>query len=176
MSLRHLEQQGIVASFVQDIFPLGRSTVQRSFIGSWLWHVPQALQKSRAMDQAAEALALAYFAKKADSKEVLIRSQWIYSSALIRLSKALLCPRSQFASETLCATLLFVHYEVRDHIIITWASTNPNLELCRNARKFVDCTRWWHWPFDPTARPQSPSLQFRVCYVHGCAGLSGSFS
>jgi hypothetical protein len=117
LSLRQFEQQGIVASFVQDIFPLGQSTVQLSFIGSWLWHVPQALQKSRTMDEAAEALALAYFAKKTESKEALMRSQCKYSSALTGLSKALQCPRSRFASETLCATLLFVHYEVREHRI-----------------------------------------------------------
>jgi hypothetical protein len=41
LNLRSFEQEGIVASFVQDLFPLGRLTVQHSFIGSWLWHVPQ---------------------------------------------------------------------------------------------------------------------------------------
>jgi hypothetical protein len=39
LGLRSLEQEGIVASFVQDLFPLGRLTLQHSFIGSWLWHV-----------------------------------------------------------------------------------------------------------------------------------------
>ncbi|OCK75439.1 hypothetical protein K432DRAFT_308489 [Lepidopterella palustris CBS 459.81] len=111
MSSRYLEQEGIVASFIQDIFPLGRSTVQLSFIGSWLWHVPEVLQKNHAMDFAAEALALVYFAKKANSMDTLVRSHWAYANALRDLSRALQDHSSRFASETLCATLLLVHYE-----------------------------------------------------------------
>jgi hypothetical protein len=112
VSLRQFEQQGIVASFIQDLFPLGRSTVQLSFIGSWLWHVPEALRKSRALDLAAESLALAYFAKEAGSTETLIRSHLLYTDALRSLSESLQDHRSRLASETLCATLLLVHYEV----------------------------------------------------------------
>jgi len=36
LDLRSHEQEGIVGSFVQDLFPLGQLTIQHSFIGSWL--------------------------------------------------------------------------------------------------------------------------------------------
>jgi hypothetical protein len=114
MSTRNIEQQGIVTSFIQDLFPIGQSTMQLSFIGSWLWHVPQVLQKSNAMDLAAEALALVYYARKTNSKETLVRSSWVYTNALRALSRALQAHCSRFASETLCATLLLVHYEVSE--------------------------------------------------------------
>jgi hypothetical protein len=109
---RSMEQKGIVASFIQDIFPIGQSVLQLSFIGSWLWHVPEALHKNHAMDLAAESLALAYFAKTTKSMETLMRSRWVYAKALRSLSAALQDSKSRFASEILCATLLFVHYEV----------------------------------------------------------------
>ncbi|ORY00298.1 hypothetical protein BCR34DRAFT_114221 [Clohesyomyces aquaticus] len=108
---RSLEREGIVATFVQDLFPIGRLTVQHSFIGSWLWHIPQILHKNRPIDLAAESLALAYFAKKASSNEMLIRSRNTYANALRSLSNAVLDHRSRFTSETLCAALLLVHFE-----------------------------------------------------------------
>jgi hypothetical protein len=107
-----IEQKGIVASFIQDLFPIGQSTVQLSFIGSCLWHVPEALQRNHAMDLAAESLALVYFAKTAKSMETLMRSHWVYANALRALSIALQDSKSRFAFETLCATLLLIHYEV----------------------------------------------------------------
>jgi hypothetical protein len=111
-SLRSLEREGVVASFIQDLFPLGRSTVQHSFIGSWLWHVPEVLHKNNAMDLAAECVALAYFAKQAGSTEALIRSHNTYGNALRNLSNALRDRKLYASSETLCATLLLVHFEV----------------------------------------------------------------
>lgn len=111
--LRCIEQEGIVASFIQDLFPSGRVTVQYSFIGSWLWRVPEALHRNHAMDLAAESLAVAYYAKKANSAQALIRSRKLYGFALRMLSIALQDQCSRFSSETLCATLLLVHYEVR---------------------------------------------------------------
>jgi hypothetical protein len=113
LRLRDIERKGIVASFIQNLFPLGQSTLQLSFIGSWLWHVPEVLQKNQAMDLAAESLALVYFAKTTNSVETLMHSRWMYANALRALSGALQDRNSRFASETLCATLLLVHYEVR---------------------------------------------------------------
>lgn len=112
MSLRSLEQEGIVTSFVQDLFPLGGLTVQHSFIGSWLWNVPAFLNRSLAMDVAAEAVALAYFARKIGSTEMLMQSRSVYANALKHLSIALKDSSLRLASGTLCATLLLIHYEV----------------------------------------------------------------
>jgi len=110
--IRYVERQGIVGSFIQDIFPLGRLTVQHSFIGSWFWRIPEALHTNPAMDLAAEAVAFAYLAKKSGSTETLIRSRKLYGGALKMVSIALHGERSRFASETLCAILLLVHFEV----------------------------------------------------------------
>ncbi|KAH8698004.1 hypothetical protein BGW36DRAFT_270695, partial [Talaromyces proteolyticus] len=113
-------QKGIVASFVQDLFPLGQLTAQHSFIGSWLWHVPEVLHENYAMDIAVESLALAYFAKKAGSTEMLIRSHNAYANALVSLSGALQDHRLRLTSETLCATLLLVHFEARESHCKSW--------------------------------------------------------
>jgi hypothetical protein len=102
----------LVSRFVEDLFPLGRNTVQHSFIGSWLWTIPQRAKWSRSMELAAECLALAYFAKMSCALKPNVRSRETYSLALDSLSKDLKCPASRVSSETLCATLLLVHYEV----------------------------------------------------------------
>lgn len=65
------------------------------------------------MDLAAESLALAYFAKKTGSKKLLVRASETYAHALSDLSSALQDRRQRLASQTLCATLLLVHFEVR---------------------------------------------------------------
>lgn len=73
------------------------------------------------MDLAAESLALAYFAKKDGSTETLIRSYNIYTIALSNLTTAIQDHRSRLASETLSATLLLVHFEVREtalHVLL----------------------------------------------------------
>jgi hypothetical protein len=102
----------IVASFVQDLFPSGPGPIQLSFIGGWLWLVPSVLHQQPTLDLAAESLASVYFAKKSGSNLTLVRSYQAYSSALGKLSKALQHPTRGLSSETLCAILLLVHYEV----------------------------------------------------------------
>ena len=107
-----MERTQVVASFIEELFPLGRESVQASFIGNWLHHIPHALHRNAAVDQAAETLALAYFAKTSSCNSTLMRSYRTYELSLRSLSKSLQCPDSRLSSETLCATLLLLHYEV----------------------------------------------------------------
>ena len=107
-----MERTQVVASFIEELFPLGHESVQVSFIGNWLHHIPQALHRNAAVDQAAETLALAYFAKTSSCNSTLMRSYRTYEIALRSLSKSLQHPDSRLSSETLCATLLLLHYEV----------------------------------------------------------------
>lgn len=111
LDLRGLSRQAIVGSFIEELFPLGRLTVQHSFIGSWLWHIPQVLHITLALDIAAESVALAYFAKREHSKGIIERSRWAYSEALKLLFQSLHNSRLRLAPETLCATMLLLHYE-----------------------------------------------------------------
>jgi hypothetical protein len=117
VSPQSVQRLQLVSRFVEDLFPLGRNTVQHSFIGTWLWNIPQRAQWSDAMELAAECLALAYFAKVSRSKMPTMRSREVYALALDGLSKDLESPVSRLSSETLCATLLLIHYEVGDSSI-----------------------------------------------------------
>ena len=107
-----MERDQVVASFVQDLFPLSTGPLRQSYIGGWLWLVPTVLRQQLSLDLAAESLALVYFAKKTGSSDALMRSYTAYSSALANVSRALQHPERRLSSETLCATLLLVHYEV----------------------------------------------------------------
>jgi hypothetical protein len=112
MRSRTLEQQQIVSNFVTDLFPLHLTNVQLSFLGSWLWCVPQHLGMNDAMDLAAESLALAYFAKISGQKSYLLDSLQTYLMSLKALSNAIRDPALKMSSETLCAAMLLVQYEV----------------------------------------------------------------
>ncbi|PVH93735.1 hypothetical protein DM02DRAFT_695211 [Periconia macrospinosa] len=101
----------IITTFIQDLFPIDQGRQQHSFIGGWLWLVPSVLQQKDTLDLAAESIALGYFGKKSNSKQMLMQSYSVYSRALRCLSRALQHKDQKFASETLCAALLLVHYE-----------------------------------------------------------------
>jgi hypothetical protein len=106
----------IVSNFVHDLFPSGPGHLQQSHIGGWLWLVPTIVQQHSTLGLAAEALALMYFAKKSTaagrSDEALVRSSEAYLQAIRDLSRALQNPHKCLSLETLCSSLLLVHYEV----------------------------------------------------------------
>jgi hypothetical protein len=111
-----IQRVQIVSNFVHDLFPMGLSQLQPSHIGAWLWLVPTIVQQHSTLGLAAEALALMYFAKKSTaagrSDEALMRSSEAYLQAIRDLSRALQNPHKCLSSETLCSSLLLVHYEV----------------------------------------------------------------
>lgn len=116
--LYHLKSPGvecdqILSSFVSTMFPLGATSVQSSFLGSWLWHVPSRLGCSVALDHAALSLALAYFARVSGDRLVLRNAELSYTLALKSLAISIADTDRQFGSEVLCATLCLGYYEVR---------------------------------------------------------------
>lgn len=112
-----LERQQLVFSFVSAMFPLGVSSVQRSFLGSWLWHIPAHLNGGLALDYAALSVALAYFARTSNAAQVLQQAQSAYTFALKYLAVAIADSVTRAGSDILCATMLLGHYEVRHHIV-----------------------------------------------------------
>lgn len=107
-----LEAYQIISSFVSAMFPLGLASVQSSFLGSWLWHVPSRLGCDQALDYAALSLACAYFARISQGHIASLHSQMSYNLALKSLAKAIADKRRSLSSEVLCASLLLDHYEV----------------------------------------------------------------
>jgi hypothetical protein len=107
-----LERDQLLSSFVSTMFPLGVASVQSSFLGSWLWHVPPRLGSSDALDHAALSLALAYFGRVSSNRRAIQNAQLCYSFALKALAVAIADQRQQFSSEVLCATMLLGYYEV----------------------------------------------------------------
>ncbi|KAF5988647.1 hypothetical protein FBULB1_1380 [Fusarium bulbicola] len=84
------ERDQILSSFIPAMFPLGSSTAQISFLGSWLWHIPPRLGSSVVLDHAA-FLALALD----DAKD-------------------------QLSANVLCATVLLGHFETFVNVGYAW--------------------------------------------------------
>lgn len=112
LSSSKLDRDQILSAFVSAMFPLGSSSVQSSFLGSWLWQVPSRLGSNALFDRAALSLALAYFARLSGDQAVLRNAELSYATALRSLVPAIADPSQQFGSEVLCAVLLLGHYEV----------------------------------------------------------------
>jgi len=111
-SSSRLEHHQILSSFMSAMFPLGVTSVQKSFVGSWLWHIPPRLGCCIALDQAALSLALAYFACVGGDQIVLRNAEISYGSALKSLAIAITDKNKACDSTILCATLLLQFYEV----------------------------------------------------------------
>ncbi|RBQ75449.1 hypothetical protein FVER14953_05368 [Fusarium verticillioides] len=94
------------------MFPLGSSTAQISFLGSWLWHLPPRLGSSAALGHAALSLAWAYFAKLYGDPIALRNAEISYLRAVKSLAAALDDVKEQLSSNVLCATVLLGHFEV----------------------------------------------------------------
>jgi hypothetical protein len=107
-----LNQSQIVSSFVSNFFPPSSLIPELSFFGNWLWCVPKYIGHSRALDCAAQCLALAYFGRMVGYADALYSSRRSYAIALRNLSKAISNKRSGLSSETLCTTMLLSLYEV----------------------------------------------------------------
>jgi hypothetical protein len=159
-----LERDHLLSSFVADMFPLGAASVQSSFLGCWLWHVPQRLGRSAALDHAAVSLALAYFAQVAGDRRVFRNAQLSYTLALRSLAAAIADASRRFSAEVLCATLLLAHYEVcplpsAGSCRLAGSSFYYGLELCqREPRLDTACRRGG----PPDAAAGCPTL-LRVC-------------
>jgi hypothetical protein len=107
-----LEHEQLLSSFVSILFPLGDITVQSSFLGSWLWHVPPRFGRNVALDYAAMSLAYAYFGGISQSQVLLRAADLFYSRSLRSLTKAIADRNKRLSPEVLCATLLLGYYEV----------------------------------------------------------------
>ncbi|KAH8817051.1 hypothetical protein F5884DRAFT_778326 [Xylogone sp. PMI_703] len=107
-----LNQIQFVSCCVSDIFPVEQLIPKLSFLGSWLWKIPQFIGLNPALDYAAECMALAYRARVSSNATLFKRSQYSYMRALQSLSRALQTPDSGYSSEILCATMLLGEYEM----------------------------------------------------------------
>ncbi|KAK8115551.1 hypothetical protein PG984_012053 [Apiospora sp. TS-2023a] len=133
-----LERQQLVFSFISAMFPLGVASVQRSFLGSWLWHIPARLNGSRALDYAALSVALAYFARTSSAAQVLHNAQLAYTLALRYLAAAIADGAERAGSDVLCATMLLGHYESFVNVDTAWirhAGGAARLLRLRGARR-----------------------------------------
>ncbi|KAF5594071.1 fungal transcriptional regulatory n-terminal [Fusarium pseudoanthophilum] len=108
------ERDQILSSFVSAMFPLGSSTAQISFLGSWLWHLPPRLGGSAALDHAALSVAWAYFAKLYGDPIALRNAEIWYLCAVRSLATALDDAKEQLSSNVLCATVLLGHFEISE--------------------------------------------------------------
>ncbi len=108
-----LERHQILSSFISAMFPLGAASVQRTLVGSWLWHVPSRLDHVAVLDNAALSLSLGYFARVSGDQRVLCRAQMSYTRALKNLAADVADRSKGYSSEVLCAALLLGLYEVR---------------------------------------------------------------
>jgi hypothetical protein len=111
-SISNVERNQLLSSFISAMFPLGAASVQTSFLGSWLWHLPPRMGNSAALDHAASAVAWAYFAKLSADKAILRNAEISYICAVKSLAAALDNSKERLGSNVLCATLLLGHYEV----------------------------------------------------------------
>ncbi|RYP19934.1 hypothetical protein DL765_003082 [Monosporascus sp. GIB2] len=133
-----LDRDQILSAFVSAMFPLGSSSVQTSFLGSWLWHVPSRLGSDAALDPAALSLALAYFARLSGDQQVLRNAELSYTIALRSLLTAIADPSRRLGSEVLCAVLLLGHYETLvsgGHAWIRHAGGAARLMQLRGSRR-----------------------------------------
>ncbi|KAK3391169.1 hypothetical protein B0H63DRAFT_132854 [Podospora didyma] len=132
-----------VAVFISNMFPLGTASVQSTFLGSWLWHVPPRLGRHAFLDGAALSLALAYFARLSRDQLVLCRAELSYSAALKSLAKVVADPSGRLSSEVLCAVLLLGYFETfvdRGHAWIQHAGGAAHLMRLRGPRQCYDST------------------------------------
>lgn len=106
----------LFASFVSDMFPLGVASVQKSFLGSWLWHIPVHLGHNSLLDYAALSLALAYFAQVSRDRSTLQKAEISYCMALKSLAIAIADERSRLCVDVLCATMLLSSHEVGETV------------------------------------------------------------
>ncbi|KAK8023326.1 hypothetical protein PG991_006565 [Apiospora marii] len=120
------------------MFPLGAASAQRSFLGSWLWHIPARLDGSLALDYAALSVALAYFARMSGVAQVLRQAQAAYTLALRYLAAAIADSAARAGSDVLCATMLLGHYESFVNVDTAWiqhAGGAARLLQLRGARR-----------------------------------------
>jgi hypothetical protein len=115
------ERDQILSAFVSAMFPLGSATVQTSFLGSWLWHLPPRLGSSAVLDYAALSVSWAYFAKLYGDPLALRKAENAYACAVKGLALALGDEKQQLSENVLCATVLLGHFEVWSHNLI-WSS------------------------------------------------------
>ncbi|KAF5539794.1 C6 zinc finger domain-containing protein [Fusarium napiforme] len=114
------ERDQILSSFVSAMFPLGSSTVQISFLGSWLWHLQPRLGSSAVLDHAALSVAWAYFAKLQSDPIALRNAEISYLGAVRILASALDDAKEQLSSNVLCATVLLGHFETFVSVSHAW--------------------------------------------------------
>ncbi|EXA34694.1 hypothetical protein FOVG_14111 [Fusarium oxysporum f. sp. pisi HDV247] len=114
------ERDQILSSFVSAMFPLGSSTAQISFLGSWLWHLPPRLGSSAVLDHAALSVAWAYFAKVYGDSLALRNAELFYLCAVRSLASALDDAKEQLSSNVLCATVLLGHFETFVNVSYAW--------------------------------------------------------
>lgn len=126
-----IERTQILSSFVSALFPLGVTSVQRSFFGSWLWHVPPRLNCSVVLDYAALSLALAYFGRVSGDQRVLQNAELSYTLGLRSLAVIIANTSKGFDAEVLCATLLLGHYEVRTLPLRSCSNFNSHSRVSR---------------------------------------------
>jgi hypothetical protein len=112
-----LEREQLLACFVSDMFPLGASGAQKSFFGSWLWHIPPRLGCSPVFDYAALSLALAYFARASGDQLSFQRAEMSYNMSLKALAAVISDERRHFDSDVLGATMLLGSYEVSESLL-----------------------------------------------------------
>ncbi|KFY37460.1 hypothetical protein V495_07159 [Pseudogymnoascus sp. VKM F-4514 (FW-929)] len=132
------ERDQILASFISAMFPMGAVSEQKSFLGSWLWHVPPRIGRFTALDHAASSLALAYFSLASNDQLLLRRSQYDYGLALRALALTIVDKTKAYDAETLCATLLLQFYESMVHQTHEWighAGGAARLMQLRGARR-----------------------------------------
>lgn len=132
------EQDQIVSCFIAAMFPLGVTSMQISLFGTWLWHIPPRLGVNAALDCAAVAVALAFFARTTGDALALKSSEASYGAALQHLVIMLKTERTQFEPEVLCATMLLGHYESFTGTVHAWirhAGGASRLMRLRGARR-----------------------------------------
>ncbi|CAH0037969.1 unnamed protein product [Clonostachys solani] len=136
-----LEREQLLACFVSDMFPLGASGAQKSFFGSWLWHIPPRLGCSPVFDYAALSLALAYFARASADQLSFQRAEISYNMSLKALAAVISDESRQFDSDVLGATMLLGSYEKffgRGHSWIKHAGGTARLMQARGASRCYD--------------------------------------
>ncbi|KAL7947151.1 hypothetical protein V8C42DRAFT_319746 [Trichoderma barbatum] len=101
----------LVAGFVTTMFPLGSHSAQKSFFGSWLWHLLPRLGVNKTLDHASVSLALAYFGRASGNRVVVHKAQIAYTAALKGLANAIVKIGAECSGDILCSALLLGYYE-----------------------------------------------------------------
>lgn len=84
-----------------------------SVMGEFVWHMPQHLGKSNALDSVTACLLAAHKKLLRGGNQSGMINPDMYSSALRSVRKALVDPQSWRSTNTLCATVLLHRLEVR---------------------------------------------------------------